>query len=192
MANTNNRKNLRLFLLGGGVFLLLCGWSMYSQGNCSVSEVDNWTQVQAVIIKAEIETVTMNNQYSRGPSFVTGYEPAITYRYSLEGHSYEGNRFTIAPAATQDRDTVAALVASHPVGAEITAWVNPEEPSEAVISRSDEGQSLVLVIIGMFLVVIGLGGIGAAAILRNRPDTSRPCRIPVESHQPPVGSHEAK
>ncbi len=185
MAKKNNQKSLMLFLLGGGVFMLLCGWSMYSQGHKSVSEVDKWTQVEAVILRAEVKTVTMNNTYSRGPSFVTGYEPAISYRYNVEGQTFESDRFTIAPSASQEREPIASIVAAHPTGSEATAWVNPESPSEAVLSRSDHGDSTVLAFAGIFLVAIGLGGIGAAAILHRRPEHPEPHRMRAD-HRPPV------
>lgn len=189
MAKKSNQKNLRLFLLGGGMFMLLCGWSMYSQGHKSASEIDNWTQVEAVILRAEVKTVTMNNTYSRGPSFVTGYEPAISYRYSFEGRTFKGSRFTIAPSASQEREPIASIVAAHPTGSEATAWVNPENPSEAVLSRSDQGESTALAFVGIFLAVIGLGGIGAAAMLHRRPEQPEPCRMPAD-YQAPVSRHE--
>lgn len=188
MADRSSRKSLRLFLLGGGLFMLLCGWSMYGQGNKSVGEIEQWEQVEAVVLHSEVETTSMRNTYSSGPRNITGWKPAITYRYVFDGRTYEGDRFTVGPSSTSDRDTVAAIVASYPVGAGATAFVNPADPSEAVLARSDRGESLFLAIAGIFLVVVGAAGIVAAALVRNRNNSTDETPAPLQS-TPPVMSH---
>jgi hypothetical protein len=188
MADRNSRKNLRLFLLGGGLFMLLCGWSMYGQGNKSVGEVEQWEQVEAVVLQSEIETVSMRNTYSTGPRNITGWKPAITYRYAFDGRTYEGDRFTVGPSSTGDRDTVAAIVASYPVDTRATAFVNPEDPSEAVLARCDQAESLFLVIAGIFVAVVGAAGIAAAALIRNRDNSPNETPAPSQP-SPPVMSH---
>jgi len=52
------------------------------------------------------------------------------------------------------------------------AYVNPDDPSEAVLSRSDRKPSMVHLVVGALLCVIGTTCVVAAALLRSRQVTA--------------------
>ena len=166
------KRELRLFLLGFGVFIGLCGWSMFSQGKKSVYEIDKWARVEALILESRTDTVSMNNPSSSGPSSVTGWKPMITYSYRFGGERYECSRYTAVSSESLDRDKVNTIVNSHPKGGKAMAYVNPDDPSEAVLSRSDRKPSMVHLVVGVLLCVIGIACGVAASLLRSRQATT--------------------
>lgn len=151
-----DRQKLGIFLMGFGAFIGLCGWSMFGQGKKGAYDTETWAEVEAKIISSEVETVSMHNPSDRGPSNVTGWEPAITYRYNFKGKDYEGNQYTISSSASRDHDKATSIVRAHPTGSTATVYVNPEKPSEAVLSREDRGASAVIFIVGSVLVPVGI------------------------------------
>ncbi|HDL90567.1 MAG TPA: DUF3592 domain-containing protein [Thermodesulforhabdus norvegica] len=163
MNKTSRRNQLRLVLIGSGIFLVICGWSMLNQGYKSVYGIDRWLQIDAIVVESEIETVSMHNQSSSGPSSITGWKPSITYRYRIGGKEYESSRYTIMPYESTDYNKIASIVSSYPIGSTCTVYVNPDNPSEAVLSRSDQKPSMLLVIIGSLLVIIGIAMIVLSA-----------------------------
>ena len=167
---TNERKKLGIFLLGFGAFIALCGWSMFGQGKQGSYETQLWKEVEAEILTSERKTVSMHNPRSSGPSNITGWEPLIEYRYIFNGKTYENDRYTVSPSASQDYDEVTSIVQVHPVGSRTNVFVNPEKPSEAVLSREDQGSSTVLFVVGCVLVPLGIimAAVGAAVWLRSR------------------------
>ena len=125
MNKTSQRNQLRLALIGLGIFLGICGWSMFNQGYKSVYGIDRWLQIDAIVVESKIETVSMHNQSSNGPSSITGWKPSI--------------------------------VNSHPIGTTCTIYVNPDNPSDVILSRSDKKPSKVLIIVGSLLAIVSIG-----------------------------------
>ncbi|MEO5821002.1 MAG: DUF3592 domain-containing protein [Vicinamibacteraceae bacterium] len=59
----------------------------------------------------------------------------IVYRYEVGGRRYTADRYNFVPGLTGD-STVPAAVASHPPGATFECYVDPDDPSRAVINRT--------------------------------------------------------
>lgn len=76
------------------------------------------------------------------------------------------------PSESLDRGKVNAIVNAHPRGGKAMAYVNPDDPSEAVLSRSDRKPSMVHLVVGALLCVIGTTCVVAAALLRSRQVTA--------------------
>ena len=157
MNKTSQRNQLRLALIGAGIFLGICGWSMFNQGYKSVYGIDRWLQIDAIVVESKIETVSMHNQSSSGSSSITGWKPSITYRYRIDGNEYESSRYTIMPYESTDYNKIASIVNSHPIGTTCTIYVNPDNPSDAILSRSDKKPSKVLIIVGSLLAIVSIG-----------------------------------
>lgn len=92
----------------------------------------------------------------------------ITYSYSFAGKRYECSRYTIVPSESLDRDKMNTIVNAHPGGGKAMAYVNPDDPSEAVLSRSDRKPSVVHLVVGALLCVIATACVVAATLLRGR------------------------
>jgi len=166
MSKITKHNQLRLFLMGFGIFIGICGWSMFSQGNKSVNEIDHWTKVESIILESKTETVSMSNPSSAGSRFVTGWMPAITYKFSFKGKKYQNSRYTIIPFESLDFEKVSAIVSSYPKDSRHMVYVNPNNPSESVLSREDKNPSKVHLVVGFILTAIGGGLVIVGALLR--------------------------
>jgi hypothetical protein len=68
----------------------------------------------------------------------TTYAPGITYRYSYDGDEFVGDRYSFSVFSTGDRSWAREVVEANPVDAEITALVDPDDPSTSVLDVSGE------------------------------------------------------
>ena len=59
----------------------------------------------------------------------------IVYRYTVGGREYTSNRYHFMPGSTND-STVPAVVAQHAPGTKFECYVDPADPSNAVINRT--------------------------------------------------------
>jgi Protein of unknown function (DUF3592) len=59
----------------------------------------------------------------------------IVYRYHVGGREYTANRYNFIPGSTSD-STVPAVVAKHAPGTKFECYVDPADPSRAVINRT--------------------------------------------------------
>jgi Protein of unknown function (DUF3592) len=62
----------------------------------------------------------------------------IQYRYSVDGRPYTSNRYNFIPGATND-STVDATVQQYAPGTRFQCYVDPADPTEAVINRDVTG-----------------------------------------------------
>lgn len=63
------------------------------------------------------------------------FQPSVYYRYSLDSKEYLSRRVGFTPGRTWDFSERWMFELDHSVGSEIPCWVNPENPSEAVLIR---------------------------------------------------------
>lgn len=87
----------------------------------------------------------------------TVYEPVIAYDYVVDGHEYRGRRIAVASMSTSLRSYAENRIAEYPVGRQLTVFVNPADPKDAIVERtSAPAYALALVVLGMALAIGGL------------------------------------
>lgn len=79
-----------------------------------------------------LSSMVARHEENDGPS----YRPEVTYRYEVQGRSHVGHDLSVWRGFSSDRAGAEALVARHPVGAEVTAYVDPQDPSRALLDPS--------------------------------------------------------
>lgn len=93
------------------------------------------------------------------------YQPHIRYRYQAGGSPRIGKRLAPLNGWGHDEDIRAEqVVARWPVGAQVTAWVNPRDPDQAVLVRDPAPRELsqnivgavVMIAVGVLLILYGL------------------------------------
>ncbi len=120
------------------MFLILFGFSFFSIGAflCWLGVISpvvksfesrSWVKVPCTIRGSEVK--------SRHSSEGVTYKIAITYTYAVDGKLYQSNRYDFNDAASSGQKGKAKVVARYPVGMESVCWVNPDDPTEAVLSR---------------------------------------------------------
>jgi hypothetical protein len=116
--------------------------------------MQGWQPVQATLVSAE--TVA-----SRGSKSTT-YSVRAEYRYRVADQEYTGRRVAIGSGSDNvgefQQALGARLEAAQRSGTPVQAWVNPDDPNEAVLDRSLRPGMLAFKLV--FSLVFGGAGIG--------------------------------
>ena len=115
-----------------------------------VWEAREWMPVTCRILSSEVSE-------HRGSDSTT-YGVAIAYSYEVEGRAYEGRRYDFSMGSSSGRRAKKEIVARYREGLETVCYVNPENPSDAVIERArirDWGFGF----IPLVFVLVGGGGV---------------------------------
>jgi hypothetical protein len=143
-----------VFLLAGlamGYFVLLRPW-------LESRAAQSWMETPCRIISSEVKS------HAGGKS--TTYSVDITYQYQVTGQTLRSNRYDFTLGSSSGYDGKAIVVRENPAGKDTVCYVNPQNPAEAVLSRSFENNALIwigplifsLVGLGM-LIPVGLGAV---------------------------------
>ncbi|MEP7260674.1 MAG: DUF3592 domain-containing protein [Usitatibacter sp.] len=167
-----------LFALVFGAIGLMCSWGIVKsvQGAATTSD---WVKVKAELLRADLVE-------ARGSKSIT-YRATATYLYEFQGRKYESSR--IGSDAFGGADNVgswqqemgeflkSAMAEKRP----ITVWVNPDDPSEAMVDKSIRwGLIGLLAPFALVFGGIGVGGLYSAY------------RTLTSTEPPPAADGEAK
>ena len=84
----------------------------------------SWTPASCVVVSSRLE------EGEEGPA-----RAEIVYRYTVGDRQYTADRYDFIPGKTSDASLPAA-VASHPAGRRFECYVDPEDPTRAVVNRT--------------------------------------------------------
>jgi len=162
-----------VFFAMGALFCWLMGLSPLLKSLDS----NEWLQVSCVIDSSEVG--------SHRDSDGTSYSVDICFSYSARGISYQSDSYDFAAVSSSGRSAKAAIVARYPVGSQQDCWVNPQDPSQAVLSR-DIPRSVYFVIpfCSVFMIIgisVMLGTLGWLPKQWNLGFNSRHKRVSTEA-----------
>lgn len=130
-----------------------------------------WTPTPCTIVDSQRIEPGVEN--TGGRTFV------IRYRYRFKGGDYTSDQFSAGIQESLSTSKIERLLLTHPVGAESRCFVNPKNPSEAVLNRTGIWVAFFLLIPGIFFT-IGVSGIIGALRSKKGP-TSIGQRAPKKS-----------
>lgn len=108
----------------------------------------NWPTAPGVVLDSQ---VTMHYD-DEGTKM---YGVALSYRYDVDGLTYDGNKRTFGDYSSNNRGRAEKIIAQYQPGSAVQVHYKPEDPSEAVL---EPGMSWFLAIFLIFPVVfIGIG-----------------------------------
>lgn len=111
--------------------------------------------VEAVITRSEVrESVSSDTDHRPlRDNSTRSYSPEIRFQFPLGSvlHDSELLRPTIIHQGHASRESAQAELDSFPVGARVTAWVDPEHPDRAFLLREASIGPVVFIIIGVVL-----------------------------------------
>ncbi|MFU8894059.1 MAG: DUF3592 domain-containing protein [Luteolibacter sp.] len=87
----------------------------------------SWDEVPARVLWSRVET-------NRGSDSTT-YMPRIFYQYEWDGREFRSDRYRFSSMSSSGYDGKKAVVDAHPAGAQVTCFVNPNAPWQAVLDR---------------------------------------------------------
>jgi len=92
-----------------------------------------WPAVPGTVTASKVDSFTSEGRRT--------YIPSIAYSYQYEGRSLEGREVRIGGMITTE-EIAGQIVRSHPVGAEVPVFVDPADPSRAVLQPALPGTFL--------------------------------------------------
>lgn len=110
-----------------------------------------WAQVPCLVLQAEVAERRI------APNVAPDFRLGVLYRYEYAGKDYESDRWGLRGSMPRsERQAVEALIRQYPVGSRQTCWVNPQDPSMAVLKPDSRAAGYSL----WFPALFFLGGVG--------------------------------
>ncbi|HEV8631156.1 MAG TPA: DUF3592 domain-containing protein [Thermoanaerobaculia bacterium] len=119
----------------------------------------DWVQAPATIVWSGVG--------AHSGSDSTTYSVDMLYEYEHGGRRYRANRYNFSIGSSSGREGKEAVVAGLPAGAQTAAWVDPRDPSVAVLDRTLGSFIWFSLIPGVF-VLIGVVGMTASLLAGRR------------------------
>lgn len=135
------------FMLGGLGFVFLYGVPILldARKTWGWAEVDGQVTASAVRMK------------SKGVREGESYKPHVTYRYDVDGESFESHQLWLGDNVYLPSRLRAKRIAErYPVGETVTVYHDPADPSRAVLQRGAHTTSYFYVAFGGVIFLIGL------------------------------------
>ena len=105
---------------------LACFYLVYQPWSLATA-AERWMEVPCAIVSSRM--IEVGN--ADGPD---SYVPDIRYSYEIDAKIYESSRVFLVSWG-RDETTVKRLLGRYPVGSSASAFVNPDDPTEAVLDR---------------------------------------------------------
>jgi hypothetical protein len=135
-----------LFLLMGSVM----SYGFFVQPMLKILEARHWPSVPCRVLSSQV-------QAHRGNKGST-YSVDIFYRYEFNGREFKGNRYHFMGGSSSGYRGKQVIVNHYPPGANTLCYVNPEEPTEAVLERGFTAD-MWFGLIPLVFVAVGAGGL---------------------------------
>ena len=119
-----------------------------------------WRETPAEIVASEVSS-RLAPRSGEGPKSQFGrmFKPTIRFVYQVAGQRHESKTHSLFVNESSSDVEAAAVVARYPVGAKVTAYVDPANPAAAVLDRSIRWSTL-LVMAGVCCVFATVAIVG--------------------------------
>ncbi|MGI8604059.1 MAG: DUF3592 domain-containing protein [Verrucomicrobiales bacterium] len=162
------RTNRLASALGGaffGLFLAVIGavfcwylWSVFQKARA----MDAWVSVPCTILESRVE------QTPPVPNSAASYRAIVQYRYEFGGARYSSEKIKRVSPASSSWEKMERLRARFAAGTNVTCYVNPANPAQAVLIKDSKAAAYTLWFPAIF-VVGGLGLVLSAILRQFRP-----------------------
>lgn len=163
-----------VFLVAGLGFSAFFVWPAYR-----VLEARSWSEVPCEILESRVA--------SHAGEDGSTYSVEVRYRYSVEGREHTSDRYHFFIGSTSGYESKARVVERLPPGTRTVCYVDPEDPSEAVLVRRFTAGFL-WGLLPLVFVAVGAGGIvmslAGARRLKAQQGAGRPDRLPEPGAEP--------
>ena len=140
-----------VFVLTGG---LIFGLAFLRPLWRSHEATANWRQVPCTVLSSRVASHRGNKS--------TTYSPDILYRYVIDGREYRSNRYGFFTTSSSGYQGKADIVSRFPKGLQTRCYVDPSDPTQAVLRPQDISSMWWAAIPGLFFA-IGLFGLLTSA-----------------------------
>ncbi len=166
---------LIFFVVGAGVL-----WVLTIGPLLEILAARAWVATPASVLSSRV--------VAQSDSDGNSYRVDILYAYTFDGAPRQSSRYDFSRGSSSGYGTKAAIVQNYPVGAETTCYVNPRDPSEAVLRR-EPFKALGFGAIGFVFLGLGAFGMAGARKLSGAAQPARLDGLPATAVEPaPAGS----
>lgn len=110
----------------------------------------DWVEVPCVVEASQVHRHSSDDGAT--------YSVDVLYRYEVNGRVFRANRYSFATGSSSGRDGKSRVVRQYPPGRETICFVDPSEPTEAVLNRGFTPE-MWFGLIPLVFLGIGVGGI---------------------------------
>lgn len=137
-----------IFLLVG----LSVGYGFFIRPVIQIATARNWTAVPCEILSSRVKT--------HSDSDGSTYSVDVVYRYTYQNRNYTANRYHFFSGSSSGYEGKAAAVRQYPAGTQRTCYVDPADPSSAVLNR-EFTSAMWFGLLPLIFALVGGGGIYA-------------------------------
>ena len=135
---------LVLFVAGGAL-----GYFVFFPAVYKSFTSGNWIAADCVVQSSRVQ----RHESDDG----TTYSVDIAYTYVYQGHTYRSNRYKFIGGSSSGYYGKAEVVKQYPKGGHATCYINPSDPSEAVLKR-ELGAEIFFGLIPLVFMLVGFFG----------------------------------
>jgi hypothetical protein len=142
------------------VFALVGGIMLYPLGIRPIARTiaaESWVTTPCRVLRAEVRSHDSDDG--------TTYSVYILYQYEFNGQTYKSDRYEFVGGSSSGSQGKARVVEQYEAAANPVCYVNPNNPSEAVLKRGFHAK-LLLALFPLPFLLVGLGGL--AGTLRGK------------------------
>ncbi|MCP5521922.1 MAG: DUF3592 domain-containing protein [Verrucomicrobiales bacterium] len=134
-----------IFFLAGSGFL----YGMFLRPLHGVWRSRDWVQTPCVIEASRVEVHSGDDGST--------YKVAVLYAYEFNGQPHKSSRYQFFDYSSSGRSAKERVIRDYPVGKRTVCLVNPDDPTQAVLSRGVP-PDIWFVLLPLVFVAVGLGG----------------------------------
>jgi len=143
------------FVMGGAFF-----YFAFLRSALNVLAARHWPAVPCTVLRSAVEQHRSDDGYT--------YSIEIAFQYEYAGRTYTAETYSFAAASTGGRTGKEVVVRNHPPGKQTTCYVNPDDPSQAVIHRGMTRGIWVPGLVSAPFMLVGVGGMVGTLVWRAR------------------------
>lgn len=162
VKKTNPKNQRRVMVIFFAIFFIAgsaIGWFMFARPLLKIKASEDWSKKPCTIVSSRIKE-------SRSDKSTT-YKVDIVFKYSFNRVEYVSETYDFMSGSDSDYSSKRQVIRRYPPGRSTYCYVNPEEPSEAVISR-EFNSSWWFVLIPIIFMFIGAGGVIGTLIKKKK------------------------
>jgi hypothetical protein len=147
-----------------GIFAVAGGFMFYFLGVRPIArtiDAESWSETPCQILRGEVRSHDSDDG--------TTYSVYILYQYEFNGQTYKCDRYDFIGGSSSGYRGKARVVALYEAAAHPVCYVDPDNPSEAVLKRGFHAK-LLLALFPLPFLLIGVGGI--IHVLRSKEDAT--------------------
>ncbi|MBM4077601.1 MAG: DUF3592 domain-containing protein [Planctomycetes bacterium] len=146
-----------MFLLGSAVL----NW-VAIQPTLNARKAKSWVQTPCKILEMKYESHSGSS--SRSSKGSAGYKPVVRFEYTYQGNNYESGQFWLDQALVNTYKEIRTLISAYEVGKEYSCYVDPNEPSQAVLKRGLYHSPIKIWVLGSIFPIVGAIGTVAGIV----------------------------